>query len=168
MSKNAGHDREMGHRVIAGLRYAMPCEKPSCIPQSRPRGAKRLGAKYEKDFAKALQQHYGNAVVFGQWFHFNDCNGGGYCQTDLLVRLPGECLIFECKLTDTPRARSQLTKLYFPVVGCCWGLPTRGIVVTRHLTAESNLAVVVDQLAGALAGPPGEIRTLHWRERTPL
>ncbi len=158
----------MGHRVITGLLMATPCERPKTIPIARLRGTKRLGLKYEADFAKALKQRFPSAVLSGQWFHFVDSNGSGYCQTDLLVKLADECIIFECKLTDTERGRSQLSRLYFPVVGKCYGLPTRGVVVTRHLSRETELELVTDQLATALSSPRSVIPTLHWRERNPL
>lgn len=163
-----GHCKIMGHRVIAGLMLANACERPKTIPLARLRGTKRMGIKYENDFAKALKRQFPGAVLCGQWFHFVDNNGSGYCQTDLLVKLAGECIIFECKLTDTERGRSQLSRLYFPVVGKCYGLPTRGMVVTRHLSGETQLELVTDQLATALSSPRDIIPTLHWRERNPL
>lgn len=163
-----GHDNVMGHRVIAGLVLAKPCERPRNLPIARLRGTKRLGLKYEKDFAKALKAKYPAQCLVGQWFHFVDANGPGYCQTDLLLRLPAETIIFECKLTDTDKGRSQLERLYFPVVRQAFARPVRGVVVTRHLSKETLLERVTDQLAFALACRPDVIPTLHWRERNPL
>lgn len=158
----------MGHRVISGLSFAAPCARPAGIPVGRPRGTKRLGIKYEKDFANALGARFPGAVTPGQWFHFVDINGSGYCQTDILLRLRGEIFLFECKLTDTERARSQLSRLYIPVVERCFALPARGITVTRHLSGETQPASVVDQLEVALKMAWEGIPTLHWRERNPL
>lgn len=163
-----GHDNIMGHRVVSGLLSAWCCPRPNNIPIARLRGTKRLGMKYERDFAKAIQARYPTTAIYGQWFRFTDCNGPGFCQTDILVKLKSECILFECKLTDTEKGRSQLSRLYRPVVGKCWGLPTRGIVVTRHLSKETKLELVTDQLAMAMAFDREAIPTLHWRERNPL
>lgn len=162
-----GHCNTFGHRVISGLLSAAPCTRPGNLPTSRLRGTKRMGMKYERDFAKAIQQKYPNALL-GQWFTFRDRNGSGYCQSDIIVKLPLECIIFECKLTDCDKGRSQLARLYRPVVERCWGLPTRCMVVTRHLSGETKLELVTDQLKDALAFNREAIPTLHWRERNPL
>lgn len=159
---------EWGHRVIANLAFAQASERPNNMPISRARGTKQLGLKYERAFAKALHPFFPRSILAGQWFRFTDSNGNGFCQTDILVRTPHECIIFECKLTDTARGRSQLIGLYFPVVGRCFELPTRGVVVARHLSKETRMATVTDQLDVALRAPAGVIPTLHWRERNPL
>ncbi len=164
-----GHCNVMGHRIIAGLQTASTCGKPSNIPLvSRLRGTKRLGLKYEKDFGKALAARYPRNCIAGQWFRFIDANGHGYCQPDLLVKKPDEVILFECKLTDTEKGRSQLARLYFPVVQHVFGLPVRGVVVTRHLSKETEIALVTDLLDTAISSPRDVIPTLHWRERTPL
>ena len=164
-----GHDNVMGHRVISGLVFAAVCEKPPSIPlATRVRGAKRLGHKYERDFAKALKARYPQSCLAGQWFRFIDRNGQGFCQTDLLLKRPGEIIIFECKLTDTEKGRSQISRLYAPVVSHVFGLPVRGVVVARHLTRESELALITDQLPIALSSSLPIVPTLHWRERNPL
>src|SRR5258705_333467 len=129
-----GHCNTFGHRVIAGLLSASPCTRPNNLPVARLRGTKRMGMKYERDFAKAIQQKYPSATLAGQWFHFRDSNGPGYCQTDILIKLHSECILFECKLTDCEKGRSQLSRLYRPVVERCWSLPTRCMVVARHLS----------------------------------
>ena len=163
-----GHCNIMGHRVIAGLLSASPCSRPGNLPVARLRGIKRMGMKYERDFAKAIQQKYHKHALLGQWFHFRDVNGNGYCQSDIIVKLADQCIIFECKLTDCEKGRSQLSRLYRPVVERCWHLPTRCVVVTRHLSGETKLELVTDQLVQALAFNRDAIPTLHWRERNPL
>lgn len=169
MTRNPGYDSEVGHRIVEDLRAAWLCEKPPSIPASRPRGVKRTGITYEKNFGKALSLAFKfDKVIPGQWFHFSDTNGFGYCQTDWLVICPLEIFIFECKLTDTEKGRSQINRLYRPVVEQVFKLPTRGIVVTRHLTKETELALVCDQLAAARSFNFGVVPTLHWRERAPL
>lgn len=169
MARNAGYDAKAGHRVVEDLHAAWLCEKPPSIPASRPRGIKRTGLTYEKNFGKALGEAFKfDKVLAGQWFHFCDANGFGYCQTDWLVICPLEIFIFECKLTDTTQGRSQINRLYRPVVEMVFKLPVRGIVVTRHLTKETELALVCDQMKMARTFNPGVVPTLHWRERAPL
>lgn len=163
-----GHCNTFGHRVISGLLSAAPCTRPRNLPTSRLRGTKRMGMKYEKDFSTEIRRRYPAITLSGQWFRFVDSNGGGFCQPDIIVLLKTECIIFECKLTDCEKGRSQLSRLYRPVVERCWGLPTRGVVVTRHLSGETKLELVTDQLAQALAFNRQAIPTLHWRERNPL
>jgi hypothetical protein len=164
-----GHCNIFGHRVIDGLQGAWLTGKPANIPNSRPRGTKKLGHQYESNFGKALGEVFHPSIVIsGQWFRFCDVNGFGYCQTDWIVKLSHEILIFECKLTDTEKGRSQITRLYRPVVEKCFGLPSRGIVVTRHLTKETKLELVSDTLKTALSLNSNSIATLHWRERSPL
>lgn len=169
MARNAGYDAEAGHRIIDGLQMAWLCEKPPSIPTARPRGVKKTGVLYEKNFGKALEQAFKyDKVIPGQWFHFCDANGFGYCQTDWLVICPLQILIFECKLTDTEKGRSQINRLYRPVVEQVFKLPARGMVVTRHLTRETEIALVCDKLEIATNFNPGVVPTLHWRERAPL
>ncbi len=163
-----GHCKIMGHRVIAGLLSASLCSRPQGMPTSRLRGTKRMGMKYERDFAKALTARFPSALLVSQWFRFLDSNGSGFCQTDIIVKLADKCLIFECKLTDCDKGRSQLSRLYLPVVERAFGLPAYGIVVTRHLSKETEMERVTDLLASAVAASRVAIPTLHWRERNPL
>jgi hypothetical protein len=161
--------RSPSHRIIDSIYCATLCQKPASVPgPGRPRGAKRLGYKYEKDFAEALQAKYPAGCLFGQWFQFNDRNGKGYCQTDLILKTSKVNIIFECKLTDVDTGRSQLSHLYFPVVEKALGLPVLGIVVTRHLSKETQVELVVDSLKAAVLLAKTCIPTLHWREHTPL
>lgn len=163
-----GHCNTFGHRVISGLLSAALCTRPGNLPVARLRGTKRMGMKYERDFSAALKRKYGGAVLSGQWFHFVDRNGSGYCQADVIVKGTAEVLIFECKLTDCEKGRSQLSKLYCPVVERAFGLPAHGIVVTRHLSKETEMERVTDLLQNAVIASREAIPTLHWRERNPL
>lgn len=138
------------------------------MPISRLRGAKRYGLTFEKAFGKALTKRWPKQVLSGQWFQFGDVNGSGYCQPDLLLVFSNEVVIFECKLTDTEQGRSQLAKLYYPVVEKALGRAVKGVVVVRHLTQETQMKNVVDDIGLAMLHPAEIIPTLHWRERNPL
>lgn len=154
----------MGCRAIAGLRFAERCEKPPFIPQSKPRkGAKRYGKSYEAAVAKRT------GGTLGQWWHFLDANGEGWCQTDVLLVLSREAIVIECKLTEVDDARKQLGRLYLPVVARALGKPTRGIVVARYLSRESDERRVVRSLSEALACAEGDyFPTLHWIGKGPI
>jgi len=170
LARNPGYNAKMGHRFVSGLQEAWLCEKPAGIPQARPRGTKKLGQTYERNFGKALQSYwpFSARIFLGQWFRFLDTNGFGYCQTDVIAEFPLEVVIFECKLTDTEKGRSQINQLYRPVVEKYFKFPARGIIVTRHLTKETDLALICDQLKMAMEFNREAIPTLHWRERAPL
>ena len=116
-------------RRVYGLKTAHPCTKPPQIPVSRPRKeSKRFGLRYERAVARAT------GGLHGQWWHFVDTNGVGYCQTDVLLTFQSQVVILECKLTEVEQARRQLRCLYVPVVQLAMGRPAKGVVVARHLS----------------------------------
>lgn len=156
----------MAFRAIVDLRYAALCLRPKHIPKSRPRGTKALGLRYEKALAAAIPR-----AEHGQWVEFEDINGPGHCQMDLVIEGAKRVVIIECKLTDVEGGRAQLEQLYFPVAKMIW--PDKkplGIVAARHLSKELCLERVRTSLKDAIKAAEFEqfIPTLHWIERTPL
>eukprot|EP00919_Chromeraceae_sp_WS-2016_P052876 GHVR01125558.1.p1 GENE.GHVR01125558.1~~GHVR01125558.1.p1 ORF type:complete len:179 (+),score=7.23 GHVR01125558.1:131-667(+) len=155
----------MTHRVVSGLiRAEALTRKPSCIPQGRYRGVKALGIAYERAAQAALPIAKPNP-----WFMFRDKNGLGYCSPDLVLIGSGLALVIECKLSDIPEARTQITQLYAPVLQMALGLPIRGLVVTKHINAASTR--VVDSWENALAIMRRDLNvipTLHWLGRSPI
>ena len=121
----------MSHRVIKGLRWSRPCARPSCIPQSRPRGAKGKGLTYERKLAKRLTE-----LNHGQWFEFEDSNGHGYCQTDFIAASQGVLYVLECKYTWVIQGHLQIEQLYLPVLQAAQALPVFGFVVCKNLTSQ--------------------------------
>lgn len=157
-------------RIIHGLLSAGLCQRPKGIPIGRPRKAtKKLGIKYEDFLAKALP--FG---AHGQWFEFRDECGAGHCQTDLLIRMSGQLMILEAKLTDIEAARLQLQHLYAPVVEKAFGETPLAIVVVRHLSALRAVQQryeIHEAMLGAFFQAierPWVLPVLHWRERTPI
>jgi hypothetical protein len=71
--------------------------------------------------------------LHGQWFEFEDTNGFGYCQTDLLFYLDGLVAVIECKYTLVPGAHSKLASLYVPVVEKALACRAAGVVVVKNL-----------------------------------
>ena len=123
------------HRRIEGLKWAKACERPLGMPVGRPRGAKRLGVKYEKDFAQACPQ-----AKHGVWFEFLDANGPGHCQVDFLMRAGETLVVLETKYTWTQVGHSQILQLYKPVLEAAYGLRVAGVVVCKNLTPGAPLA----------------------------
>lgn len=146
------------HRVISGLKWARGLEaRPSVIPVGRPRGAKRHGVKYERDFAKAL----GPVAWHGKWFEFMDVNGHGWCQPDFVLRVGDSLIVLEAKYTWVPEGHSQIDQLYKPVLEGAFGLRVSGIVVCKNLTKEAPMAT--DSLADAVQQALlGRRVVLHW------
>lgn len=146
------------HRVISGLKWARALDtRPAGIPVGRPRGAKRHGVKYERDFAKALPE-----AVHGQWFEFWDANGYGVCQPDLMLRVGDSIVILECKYTWVPGAYWQVEKLYKPVVEAAGGLRAYGVTVCKNLTPEAPKSTpsLEEAIRRAMLGRGESV--LHW------
>lgn len=135
----------MAYRQIQGLKWASPCERPQGIPKSRPRGAKAAGLRYEKALAKALP-----AAKHGQWFEFEDRNGRGWCQTDLLLIRDHEVVILEAKYTWTQEGHFQVNGLYRPVVEIAFGKPAVGVVVCKVLTQQTPREGISGTMEGAV------------------
>ena len=138
------------YRKIRGLLLAKPLEASPHPPGPRPTGTKLLGLTYERKVARALGGRH------GQWFYFEDENGPGCCQTDLLLR----GWIVEVKLTDTREAEGQLRDLYLPVVTLALGGTWRPLKVVKHLAPWSTYVVGSRREASGL--PPALLPTLQW------
>lgn len=155
-----------GHRRISGLLWAKPCERPKCIPRSRPRGVKGLGLSYERALAKAL----GAKAHHGPWFEFQDANGHGWCQPDFLLEIAGGLLILEVKLSLRLEAQAQIEELYQPVVELALARRAKGVLVTKYLKPETPMDRVVETLSAAQVAllAQGSMPILHWIGRGPL
>lgn len=124
----------------------------------RPRGAKAAGLRYERLLAKALP-----AAKHGQWFEFEDQNGKGLCQVDLMIQLLSGVLILEAKYTWTAEGHAQIEQLYMPVVAAAWGVPTAGLVVCKKLVPGMQGVAVAGDLDTALRHlAVGQRTVLHW------
>lgn len=145
-------------RYIRGLTYAHECKRPSSIPVGRPRGAKARGLAYER----ALHVNVGG--IRGQWFEYEDANGRGYCQTDVLIGHEGMAVVMECKYTWTLDGHLALAKLYLPVVAMALKRPVCGLVVCKKLIPDVALhgIQVCSSLDDALTAAPRRCVAWHW------
>lgn len=119
-----------GSRTISNLKSASAlAERPSCIPASRPRGAKAAGLRLERAISDALP-----GGLHGQWFAFEDENGPGFCQPDIIYPfLPDFFAVIEIKYTLVPGAHQKLSNLYLPVVSHALKAPAAGVVIVKNL-----------------------------------
>lgn len=148
----------MAKRVISGLRWAKALAgRPACIPHGRARGVKAYGIRYEKAIGKQF-----SAESRGRWFEYEDREGRGYCQVDFLLGQLGRLVVVEAKYTWTLDGHRELETLYLPVVEEAFGLPARGVVVARNLTADTlDYAEVFHRVEDAASA--GAKRSVwHW------
>jgi hypothetical protein len=153
------------HRIIQGLKWARPCERPVCIPRSRSRGVRALGLSYERLVGERIGKRYPRTRR-GQWFEFEDSRGRGYCQIDVVFPHDGEFVVLECKLADVFQGLSQIEELYLPIVRQ-FG-PARGVVVVKHVDRKLQLARVCTSLREAIACASATPSVLHWIGKGPL
>ena len=106
--------------------------RPSYIPRPGGKGAKALGRAYEKKVGKFISRRW-PGLISGQWFEFLDRNGPGVCQPDHYIPFEDQVLLFECKLTQTDVAFSQMDQLYKPILRQLYGRPVTGVQVCKHL-----------------------------------
>jgi hypothetical protein len=143
-------------RQIVGLRWVKGLAgRPGFIPESRPRGVKALGKRFED----AVEGEIGG--VRGQWFEFEDANGLGWCQTDFILRRGDLLVVLECKHTWTPDGFRQLHGLYLPVVERWSGREVLGIQVCKRLV-PGDLGLIFGELEDAvrwakLSSPKGRV-----------
>lgn len=152
------------YRTIVGLREVSLAESP--WPKGRPRGAKARGVRFEKGVAKLLP-----GALHGQWFHFVDNNGPGFCSPDLLFSFdtgagPVLC-VGECKLTDWCVADDQLRQLYVPVLRWLWPGPILPVVIAKHLTPLTDRRRLVTSWDQALAATAPILHGFSPRELAP-
>ena len=146
-------------REITGLRWVKALTgRPGCVPVGKPRGIKAKGVRFEGACATQWPE-----AAHGVWWEYEDSNGHGYAQTDLLWRQGGGVIIGEAKLTWRWEAYVQLRKLYFPLLQGAFGVPVGGVVICRNVTRETPRAEVVGNLSEALdrAREGRMIPTLH-------
>jgi hypothetical protein len=150
----------MSHRKVVGLKWARLGEGPE-LPIRRPRGAKALGLRYERALARALP-----GAIHGQWWEYEDLNGHGWCQTDLILRVGSNIVVLEAKYSWVEKGHEQMEELYFPVVEEALGTWPLGVQVCKNLRqgarhVSSTLEQSIDQ---ARVGRS----VLHWLGVGPL
>ena len=152
-----------GHRQVVGLVWASRGTSPWGLRVPRSGGAKAQGRRYEKALARVL----GSDFEWGPWFSFRDVNGPGNCQPDFVLVGTRSVLVLEAKYTWTTAARSQIDRLYRPVLERALGLPVLGVAVCRVLTPAAPTP------SGSLAGAVDMSRksgfaVIHWIGTGPL
>ena len=139
--------------VIRGLRWVKALDdRPRFISSPRIRGVQRAGLIYENRIANYMKALYGDKVLHGQWYEFEDRRGLGWCQPDIIV-LPDKdrkfILVLECKLKATRKAWIQLNYLYRPILERIYPqTEIRLVQVVKNLNKELKLDLIdtVDDL----------------------
>jgi len=89
---------------------------------------------------------YGDKVLHGQWYHFEDRRGLGWCQPDIII-LPNRnrkfILVIECKLKATRKAWVQLNYLYRPILERLYPqVEIRLVQVVKNLNKNLKLDLI--------------------------
>lgn len=150
------------HRVIRSLRLVKPVVSgPRNFPPLPTKGSRAVGIRYEQSLAKALA---GYDADHNPWFYFEDANGPGWCQPDILLADGTDLFILEAKLSDCEAGVRQLKELYLPVLRHVLGNRVYGITVSRYLTRKTDTKLVTDDLGIAmLTARNHQIPILHWK-----
>ena len=152
------------HRIAEAVSWATPCQRPASIPQSRPRGAKAAGLRYERALAKALP-----AAAHGQWFEYRDRTGRHFCQPDLLLDLGSHLVVLEVKYTWTLVGHLQFSQLYRPVLAAALpGKRVVGLQVCKVVLPETPADTICSRLDDAIIrSMSGGRSVLHWLGQSP-
>lgn len=164
--RSASGLKAQAHRVVQGLLWAEAVREGPWGRSPRARGAKAAGLRFEREVAAALPR-----AIHGQWFRFEDANGVGYAQPDLLLGLGSRVVaILECKYSWVPEGHSQMELLYVPIVQKALRPDVLLLVqVCRNLRPGANGAARVcgtlgEALQAALAG---DRCVWHWPAKAP-
>ena len=133
--------------IIRGLRWAKALdERPGFISSPRIKGIQRAGLIYENRIANYMKALYGDKVLHGQWYHFEDKRGLGWCQPDIIILPDGDrkfILVIECKLKATRKAWVQLNYLYRPILERLYPqVEVRLVQVVKNLNKDLKLDLV--------------------------
>lgn len=107
------------------------------------KGAAGAGLYYEKRVADWFTAHFGeDRVIHGAWFAYEDDNGTGWCQPDLLLFPPNNeelVLVGECKLKASKKAEERLQNMYMPLVSILYpNHSVVGVQFCRHLIPRAK------------------------------
>ena len=151
------------HRVIKGLKWALffDGEWPASIPRSKPKGVRAKGIRYEKAVSAALP-----GADHGRWIEFEDENGHGLAQPDILFRHNGALVILECKLTWTPKGHTQISQLYAPLLRSMGATKIKELVICKNLVPDIPFPVFTD--LGEALESKCESAVVHWIGAGPL
>lgn len=152
-------------RIVRGLIWAKEVGKrPSYIPASRARGKKAEGVRYERKLAKALP-----GTRHGVWFEFEDSNGKGCCQADLLLELGNMIVVLEAKYSWVAQAYQQIEQLYVPVISLALGRRVVGLQVCKNLRTGAGQTRIATGLGNAaILAASGRRVTWQWLPDTPV
>lgn len=121
-------------RIIRGLREATPLFSEPNYARRFPtvkRGRKGTGLRFERKVCERLAARY-PFFLPSLAVRYRDSGGSGVCIPDGILFRERELVVFECKLSHTPRAYWELEGLYAPVLRRAFGLPVRVAEITLN------------------------------------
>ena len=132
------------------------------------KGSRGKGLTYETHVGRTIRDWITRGEIIGtlyegQWFYFEDNNGYGYCQTDILLETNSFIFILECKLTYTSWAWQQLRRLYKPVVEKVFNKPSITIQVCKNIHYIPG--GMIESLAQVMDNPKDGLLTWHFLGR---
>ena len=145
--------------------------RPPYLPPPRKGRRKQsvyAGLVYEKNLSNYLTSLFGeDKVIHGPWIEYEDDQGYGVCQPDIVVLNEGEeaSLLVEAKLTYTKRAaRLKLKKLYLPLVQLVW--PDREWIMVqacKNINQHARKYAFTKGIQTVRKQKPGSYITWQWR-----
>lgn len=164
---------------MRNISYAAPCLRPSFIPKpKRLRGSRGAGLAYERALAKAVKSLNVAEILHGQWFHYKDQFGPGWCQPDIVFLSAKFAVVIEVKLTNVQEARKQLQELYLPVLSVAY--PEKevvGVIALRHVSSVEKEVEIFDCIFDAIEEsrqikskmpPAKDFGIFHWLGNGPI
>lgn len=136
--------KQRKRRLLSNLRTVKVVDKaPGFLTRGRRSASQAAGIYYERKVAEYFEAHFGeDKVIHGPWLHFEDDEGHGWCQPDLIVWPPHRTKIIwvgECKLKASKEAEERLINMYIPCVSMLY--PKHkivGVQFCRHLKGISQ------------------------------
>lgn len=107
----------------------------------------------------------GGTILDGPWIKFTDENGFGWAQPDFIIDCAPLLWIIEAKLSHTPDAEEQLTKLYSPLCHEIWPDHGQILVEACHnlgIGRDGRLPPKVKTLTNILETAPRTVYLWHY------
>lgn len=143
---------------------------PSFIRETRQRGRRAQGLRYQEKVSSHLNDRFGEVFVSGPWFRYKavGVDKPRWCQPDGLLFIPelSRIILIEVKLQHTSDAWWQLRQLYLPVVAHAFP-PSRWEYVLCEVVRWYDPIVAFPEKVrlrpDVLSAEPGEFACHIWK-----
>jgi hypothetical protein len=158
-------------RQIDELQWAKIWEGKPPHSGGRLNPKQREGKAYEEALTKWLPSQSifsGAELLDSPWIRFEDSNGMGFAQPDIVALFEDELWIFEAKLTYVASAHDQLERLYSPLLAEIYpDLPQQLVVACNNLAAGSDgrYPNLLRDLSDIYLEDEKSSHVFHWRKK---